>query len=458
MKPILIVLLLLVLASSSILNAADAKKPNIIFILADDLGIGDVGCYKADHFKTPNIDALAQSGMRFEHCYASPLCGPTRALVMTGRYAFRTGMTSNKTGHFLEPGKEIMMPAMIKPAGYVTAQCGKWAQLPLQPSDWGFDEYLRFEGSGKYWSYQKEGKTYTLNGKPVVLNQGEYLPDRMHEFVVDFITRHKNQPFYLYYALSLVHGPTLPTPDSAPGTTDQFQLYQDNVAYMDKLVGKLMAELDHLKLRDNTIVVFVGDNGTAAPFWPRCTIDGGKNLSGHKATMQECGALVPCMISWPGHVPANTVTQGLINICDFYPTLGKIAGASMPAGVLIDGQDFSPQMIGASQNWPRDWIFVMLGIQWYDRDMFWKMDQDHNLFDMHNAPFTELLVPATAVDPAAATARTKLQTVLNQLDPAKALQAFHGDMSFTKAKPQKPEKPPKPGAGGNPDNQNEPNE
>ena len=244
-------------------------KPNIIFILADDLGIGSVSCYGADNFKTPNMDKLADSGIRFEHCYSSPLCGPSRALLMTGRYAFRTGMTSNQTGPLLKPANEIMMPKVLKPAGYVTAQVGKWSQLPLQPGDWGFDEYLRFQGSGKYWNTQPTGQNLhrqRQGGTP--LRDGEYLPDRMHEFAVDFITRHKDQPFYLYYAMSHVHAPILPTPDSAPGTKElnNAKLYQDNVAYMDKLVGKLMAELDRLKLREKTLIIFASDNGTARPF------------------------------------------------------------------------------------------------------------------------------------------------------------------------------------------------
>src|SRR5580698_1308212 len=160
--------------------AVTPVKPNIIFILADDLGIGNVSCYGADNFKTPNVDGLAKSGLRFEHCYAAPLCGPSRALLMTGRYAFHTGMTGNDSGPLLKPANEVMMPRMLKPAGYVTAMCGKWSQLPLQPGDWGFDEYLRFNGSGKYWNTQAAGKNYVVNGKRVHLEDGEYLPDKMH--------------------------------------------------------------------------------------------------------------------------------------------------------------------------------------------------------------------------------------------------------------------------------------
>ena len=400
-------------------TAADlpAKKPNIIFILADDLGIGNVSCYGADNFKTPNIDALAKSGIRFEHCYAAPLSGPTRALLMTGRYAFHTGMTGNNSGQLLKPENEVMMPRMLKPAGYVTAQCGKWAQLPLQPGDWGFDEYLRFQGSGKYWNTQAGNKDYTVNGKQVPLLDGEYLPDKMHDFVTDFITRHKDQPFYLYYSLSHVHGRILPTPDSARGVTDHFKIYQDNVAYLDKLVGKLVAELDRLKLRENTVIVFAGDNGTAPSFYLQSTIHG-KALSGYKGTMQECGALVPCIASWPGRVPGDKVTGGLINICDFYPTLAEIAGARLPAGVTIDGKGFAPQLLGQSAAWPRDWIFVELGRHWFDRDLNWKLNEASVLFDMHGAPFAETPVPGDTQDQAAIAARKRLQGILDELNPA----------------------------------------
>jgi arylsulfatase A len=392
-------------------------KPNIIFILADDLGIGNVSCYGADNFKTPNLDALAKTGLRFEHCYAAPLCGPSRALLMTGRYAFHTGMTGNDSGHLLKPANETMMPVVLKPAGYVTGMCGKWSQLPLQPGEWGFDEYLRFNGSGKYWNTQPGNKSYTLNGKQVPLHDGEYLPDTMHKFVVDFINRHKDQPFYLYYPMSHIHGEILRTPDTAPGVTDQFQIYKDNVSYMDKLVGKLLAELDRLKLRDNTLIIFAGDNGTATPWHKRTTIHG-KDLSGHKATMLECGALVPCIASWPGKVPAGKVTQGLINSCDFYPTIAQIAGATLPPKLTIDGRNFAPQLLGQSKTWPRDWIFVELGRKWFDRDRDWKLNESSNLFDMRGAPFTEILVPADSQDQLAMAERKHLQGVLDELNPA----------------------------------------
>ena len=431
-SPIKAVLLCTLLSGNASLRAADAPKPaatdkpNIIFILADDLGIGSVSSYGADNFKTPNVDKLAASGIRFEHCYSSPLCGPSRALLMTGRYAFRTGMIDNDTGPLLKPENETMMPAVIKKAGYVTAQVGKWNQLPLQPSDWGFDEYLRFQGSGRYWNTQPGKKSYTVNGREVPLLDGEYLPDQMHEFAVDFLRRHKDQPFFLYYAMSHVHAPILPTPDSKPGTQDQNVLYQDNVAYMDKLVGKLLAEVDRLNLRQKTLIVFASDNGTGPLFKEFCTINGGKQLSGCKNTMLECGALVPMCVSWAGTTPVGKTSQNLISFCDFLPTLAELTGAKLPPGVVIDGKPFTPMFYGQTGgDWLRNWIFVLLRpeqkntyTQWYDRETSWKLNQSGELFDMKHAPYAEPLVPANTKDGDALAARQRLQAVLDQLNPA----------------------------------------
>ncbi|MEI6074817.1 MAG: sulfatase-like hydrolase/transferase [Verrucomicrobiota bacterium] len=449
-KASLIIQISLLLAPLAALHAADpatpakTTKPNIIFILADDLGIGNVSCYGADNFKTPNVDKLAQSGLRFEQCHASQVCGPTRAQLMTGRYAFRTGMTANSEGKLLKPDKEIMMPRVLKPAGYVTAQCGKWDQLPLQPGDWGFDEYLRFKDSGIYWNTQKKGDTYTLNGQEVPLHDGEYMPDRMHNFVVDFIERHKEQPFYIYYSMSHVHADILPTPDTVPGTTNTFIWYQDNVTYMDKLVGKLVAELDRLKLRENTLIVFAGDNGTASPWYKRSTVHG-KPLSGHKLTMLENGALVPCFANWPGKIAANQVTKSLVNICDFFPTFAEVAGAKLPAGVTLDGRNITPQILGQSKAWPRDWIFVQWRNDWFDRDAGWKLNRKGELFDMSGAPFAEPLVPADTKNETAIAARKRLQAALDQLNPADGI-AFKGEGQVEKAAPKGKEKKPKKGS------------
>ena len=397
------------------LHAADAtaNKPNIVFILADDLGINGISSFGADIYQTPNIDSLAKSGMRFEHCYAAPLCGPSRAMLMTGRYAFHTGMTGNDSGPVLQPKNEIMMPRVLKAAGYVTAMCGKWSQLPLQPGDWGFDEYLRFNGSGKYWNSQDKNDAYMVNGKSVPLLDGEYLPDKMHAFVTNFITSHQDQPFYLYFAMSHVHADILHTPDSATNSAD---LFTDNVNYMDKLVGKLLAELDRLKLRDNTLIFFVGDNGLVAGQTERSTVHG-KVISGYKGSMLEGGSLVPMIANWPGKISAGKVTSALIDLSDFFPTLTEAAGAKLPAGVAIDGRSILPQLQG-KENQPRDWIFVELGRHWYVRNAHWKLDEAGQLFDLSGAPFAEPLVLANTKDASAIAMRKHLQAVLDQLNPA----------------------------------------
>ncbi len=388
------------------------KKPNIIFILADDLGIGDVGCYGADNFQTPNIDRLARGGVRFTNAYTAPLCGPSRALILTGRYAFRTGATNQDATGRMKP-TESMLPAVLKQAGYVSAAIGKWGQLPLGPGEFGFDEYLKFTGSGVYWNTQVKGKAYTVNGGRKDLRDKEYLPDVMHDHLIDFITRRRAQPFYVYYSMSHVHGEILPTPDSAADSKDH---YGDNIRYMDKLVGRLVADLDRLKMRDNTLIVFTGDNGTSGGRAAGSTVRG-RRLSGEKGSMLEGGALVPMIANWPGKTPAGKVSADLVDSTDFLPTFAELAGAKRHVNMVIDGRSFAPQLHG-QKGQPRDWIFIQLARQWYVRDAKWKLNQAEALFNMTHAPFEEPLVPAGTRDPDAIAARTRLQAVLNTLNPA----------------------------------------
>ena len=408
-------LTLFVVVRLSDLSAADSKpsRPNIVFILADDYGTGEVGCYGSDNYKTPHIDALATGGIRFTHAYTAPLCGPSRALILTGRYPFRTGATNQDATGRMTPERETMIPKILKQTGYVTCCVGKWGQLPLGPVEFGFDDYLKFKGSGTYWNTQPKGKTYEVNGKTIKLKDNEYLPDVMHDHVARFITANRDKPFYLYYPLSHVHGEILPTPDSAPGSKDH---YSDNVAYMDKLVGKLTGLLDQLKLRDNTLIVFMGDNGSATGRAKRATI-GGKALSGAKGSMQEGGALVPLIVNWPGRTPAGSVSNDLVDATDFVPTFAELAGAKLPEKTVIDGTSLVPQIKGENGK-PREWVFNQLAGMWYVRDASWKLNQAGELFDMSGAPFTEKLVSLETNDPAARTARSRLQAVLAKLDPA----------------------------------------
>jgi len=389
------------------------NKPNIIYILADDLGIANVSCYGADQFKTPEIDKLAQNGIRFDNAYTAPLCGPSRALIMTGRYPFRTGaMNQDQTG-LMKPTEEIMMPSTLKPAGYVTSCVGKWGQLPLGPAEFGFDDFIRFKGSGVYWNDKSKGEEYVENGETKILKDDEYMPDLMHNHLVNFLAKNKDKPFYVYYPMSHIHAKIVRTPDSKPGS----DLYTDNINYMDKLVGKLMKVLDSLKLRDNTLIFFMGDNGEAGGHALTSTINGGKHLVGKKGTMQECGSLVPLIANWPGVIAPSQTTKSIIDATDFFPTLTEIAGGKLPVNTIIDGRSFAQQLIGKKEP-KRDWMFMELGKTWYVRESKWKLNRENELFDMSKTPYEEILVPTDTKDKEAIAARIRIQGILDKLNPA----------------------------------------
>jgi arylsulfatase A len=399
-----------VVFSSVTVFAADAPKPNIIFILADDYGLDGVGCYGSDKHKTPNIDKLAASGTRFETCYASPLCGPTRCLLMTGRYAFRTGGLQNGSWRNGGPGAksadEPSIAKVLKQAGYVTGESGKWRQVGETPRDWGFDEYCTDPTAGG-WFWKD---TYEKNGEQINVGKEVYNPDIIQKFSIDFITRHKDKSFFLYYAMHLVHGPILRTPD----TTDGADLYEDNIRYMDKQVGELVAEVEKLGLREKTLIIFAGDNGTALNY--PSTI-GGRMINGKKGTLLEGGARVPYIASWPGVIPAGKVCKDLISFADQLPTLAELGGAKLPEGMKVDGISHAAQLRG-EKGTPREWVYVQLGPRWYVREAGFKMDQAGDLFDMGDAPFVEKPVAPEADTEASKTARARLAKVLAELNPA----------------------------------------
>jgi arylsulfatase A len=259
-----------------------AASPNIVFILADDFGLDGVGCYGSDRFKgkTPNLDKLAESGTRFTQCYAMPLCGPSRCTINTGRYGFRTGGSTNPSAGSPSYKDEPSIARTLKQAGYATGMAGKWRQMGDTPGDWGFDEWLTDPTAGGwYWK-----NSYTKNGGEITTPQEVYCPDECMDFALDFMRRNKDKPFYFYYPTHLIHGPILKTPDSKAETKD---FYEDNVAYLDKQVGQIVAELDKLGLREKTLIVFTGDNGTAR-FGADQSIINGRKINGMKA-----GAVCP---------------------------------------------------------------------------------------------------------------------------------------------------------------------
>ena len=433
---------------SSLFGAS--AKPNIVYILADDLGFAELGCNGSDRYKTPNIDALANSGVRFTRFYTVPLCGPSRAMILTGRYGFRSGaVTQDACKTIIRTGEkaEVMIPTVLKKAGYASALIGKWGQLTPSgdPSDWGFDHELYYKGSGMYWNSKvakpmSEGgevrgdpDTYVLDGKTVSVKDDEYIPDLLHKDATAWMEAQKGRPFFLYYSLSQVHGEILPTPDSAPAPKGESnnqraqRLLADNIAYMDKLVGKLVAELERLKLRENTLVVFMGDNGSTKSAAVDATI-GGRRIEGEKGSMKEGGGLVPFFATWPGVTPSGKVNANVADASDLLPTFAEIAGAPMPTGRVIDGRSLVSQFKGDTKS-PRTWAFCQLSNNYYVREAGWKLDQSGILYDMKDAPFKEVAVAADTKDEAAVAARARLSAALTGLNPAAGYKDEVGDGS-----------------------------
>jgi arylsulfatase A len=416
MKPLLFFILLFLAGSSSRADGAtpaSSQKPNVIFILADDLGIGNVGCYGSDHYRTPNIDRLAAQGTRFTRSFTAALCGPSRAMILSGRYAFRNG-SSNQDACQRMPLEELQLGRVFKASGYATSAVGKWGQLPGDPDSVGFDDTLRFNGSGLYRN-KKPGKTtvYRVNGEDRQLDDREYMPDLMNDRVLAFLRSHRSKPFFLYYSMVHVHADIQPTPDSPPDSKD---LFGDNIRYMDKLVGKLVAELEALQLRDKTLIVFMGDNGTGKAQDAKSTI-GGRNVSGAKGSMLECGGLVPMIANWPGRVPAGKVSADLIDSTDLLPTFAELIGGKLPENRVLDGHSFARRLCGEPGP-QRPWIYNQLAAMWYVREAGWKLNEKGELFDMSGAPFVEKRVEESDDSTASKAARQRLTVVLAQLNPA----------------------------------------
>ncbi len=346
------------------------RPPNIVLIMADDLGYECIGANGGTSYKTPNLDALAATGARFEHCYAQPLCTPSRAQIMTGIYNVR-----NYVKFGVLEKSQTTFAHLLKQAGYATCVVGKW-QLGggfEGPNHFGFDEYCLWQLLSGRKDEQGRDTRYpnphlTTNGKQTDYDNGAYAPNVVSDHACDFIQRNKDQPFLVYYPMILTHCPFVPTPDSkdwdptdkgSPEYKGNPKYFGDMVAYMDKMVGKLVAKLDDLGLRENTLVIFTGDNGTDEPVVSRM---GDVKVAGRKGQMSDAGTRVPLIANRPGTIPEGTVSQDLADFSDMLPTLCATAGISVPSALNLDGRSFLPQLQG-EEGHPRDWIYC-----WYNRN------------------------------------------------------------------------------------------
>lgn len=405
--------------------AADEKKPNIILILADDLGAECLNCYGGTSYQTPHLNAMAAGGIRFDHCYSTPLCSPSRVTAMTGRYGFRTGWTNligrrGVKSDFFDPTEERTFAHMLKDAGYATAIAGKWQlarfdQHPDHLRQCGFDEHCCWTwtyGKGKrsrYWS-----PSIWQDGKVRQEAEDRYGPDIFCDFMLNFIERNKDRPFFAYYPMVLTHQPFLATPDSDPGkskTQSDDANFADSVAYMDKLVGRIVDKIKELRLEENTLILFTGDNGTDRGITSNI---GDRQITGGKAELTNAGTHVPLIAAWKGTAPAGQASDDLVDFTDFLPTFAKVSRAKPPAGVVIDGQSFAPQLRG-QRGRPREWVHTQLEDKLWVRDQNWKLYGDGRLYDMKNDPSEKNPIPADTNDKEAAAARQRFTGVLADL-------------------------------------------
>ncbi len=370
-------------------RAARGKPLNFIVIMADDLGAKELACYGNTEHLTPNLDRLAQTGIQFKTSYATPICHPTRFEIMTGKYGHNNGVFhfpgrrgGPKPGSAADDiSRQVTFAQVLKPQGYVTAHSGKWqltGKIPTLINECGFDEYcmwaykhnlpegVRHTGG---WEGKKGGKasrywhpSIVKNGKYVSTGPDDYGPDVFTDFIIDFVNRHRNKPFFVYYPMCLTHGPFYATPDTVRSEKEKFKNlrtnFKANVEYMDKLVGQIVKALDSTGLRENTVVFFTGDNGT-----------GGQG----KGQYTELGARVPMIVNCPGVVKPSEPSDELVDLSDILPTLADFAGAKPPGG--IDGRSFAPLLRG-EKGPTREWIYSYLADRQILRTKRWLLENN----------------------------------------------------------------------------------
>ncbi len=377
------IILIIVVAMQCVVLAGAETTPNVILILADDLGAKELSCYGSQRHQTPNLDRMAAEGTRFETFYAMPLCTPTRVCLMTGQYGFHNGFLGMQNPAFKPPadspkadiGHHFTHADLMKTRGYVTAQAGKWqlsGKLPTLVQDTGFDEYLMWaydhnlpEGV-KHPGKENGGKASRF-WHPSLIRNGEYLPttpedygpNMFNDFVIDFAKRNKTKPFFVYYTSVLTHGPHLETPDANNPGQCWPAGFKSNLEYLDHLMGKLLDGLKAEGLDENTYVIFIGDNGTGS--------DG-------KGTLTELGARVPCIIRGPS-VMRGLLSPAVADLTDIMPTLAEISGAELPKDIPFDGHSLVPVLRGEKKS-HRDWIYSHLDDGRVLRDSRWLLEID----------------------------------------------------------------------------------
>jgi arylsulfatase A-like enzyme len=475
------VLLVVAMAAPVAAQRQADPRPNILFILLDNIGQEWFGCYGSEENCTPNIDRLAATGVRFANCYTTTVCGPARVQLLTGRYPFRTGWYLHHDAALYGGGgfdwnREVTIARVLRDAGYVTGIAGKWQvnnlyDEPTAIQQHGFQESLVWPGSidrdkvepGFFAKFQEgirnadadflQEATRKIESRywdPVMLRQGrrearkgKYGPDEYQAFAIDFMQRHRDRPFFFYHSVVLAHGASAAdadhvstTPDNRerPPTSDK-EAYAAMVRYADRQVGEMVGTLEKLGLRDNTLVFIATDNGTEASLSGRRN---GRLVKGGLYSMTESGANVPLMVNSPKLVPGGRVGS-LVDFTDIFPTLAEVAKAKPPAGLVIDGKSFAGYLEGKTPL-PRTWIFGHYRPDRVVRDTRFKLWSDGRFYDMDADPGETRPIPP-GQNAEADRVRAKLQAVLDGMPgdtplpfPHRSLSAFR-QISAAKKKP-----------------------
>ncbi|NOR73680.1 MAG: sulfatase-like hydrolase/transferase, partial [Draconibacterium sp.] len=368
--------------------AQQNEKPNIIVIIADDLGNADVGYHNQEtEIPTPNIDKLAAAGVSFTSGYVmAPVCGPSRAALLSGRYQQSFGFVDNpgpfRASPDVVPGIPTtvkILPEYLKEHGYVTGMFGKWhvggesGEDKYFPTNRGFDEFYGFMGGASSYFVEENTKMTLFRQEQPVENEPQYLTDALSREAVDFIERQQNKPFFVYLPFNAVHGP-LQAPDSL---IDKFSFVENEsrrklcaMQYnMDKAIGEVLNKLDELNLTENTLIFFISDNGGKI----KGNYSYNTPYNGQKGTLYEGGIRLPFCIRWPGKIAESSVYNKPVCSMDILPTILNILDDNAVNSSEITGKNLLPFILGEKENEPHDILYWWINKQWAVRDTEWKL-------------------------------------------------------------------------------------
>ena len=376
------------------------RRPNVVLILTDDQGYGDLGIHGNNAIRTPNMDRLGREGVQFTRFHVSPVCSPTRSSLLTGRYNYRTGIVDTFRGRSLMHPEEVTLAEILCTAGYRTGIFGKWHlgdNYPMRAMDQGFEEALVIRGGGL--SQPSDYPESTGYFDPILNHNGTprrfrgYCSDIYTNEALQFMERNRSRPFFLYLATNAPHSPleiadSYVEPYRKAGLNETLAKTYGMITNMDDNIGRVLSKLQELGLEQNTMVLFLTDNG---PQQPRFN----GNMRGTKGTVYEGGIRVPFFIRWPAAVQPGTMVDRLAAHIDVTPTLAELCGATLPKGRKIDGRSLAPLLL---QKGPVEWPDRTLFFQWHRgdepelfrdcaaRNQRWKLVNGKELYDLETDP------------------------------------------------------------------------